>query len=378
MIDCVSLFAMTPFDRLLPSNRPPRVFVLFVIFLLLSVYSTKPQCSSVCYNEDNDSGRSIIAYATFEHFNSRINKLETQMIQLNETMKQYYISIDRTRVLLQLENIIKELFNRQSIVHSSVKELEKMVEVSNNNHNNSLTDPRIVNTMKKIEDIHDSMLHAKQIRSQMSNINTMITSLLGKLSDHALPLSSSLHSLQTQVNNLHIQSQRVNESIKHIDSSIRYYQHQCRLEPIYEEMNARITAQVQQQLSNLTCYPNISTLNNDVPEIDLPHDTSITSGSTLVKNSMIPSLDYALSTAGGRVIRDLTSSSYFPVEYHLDIMLRRMLIRAGYHALVRYVPVWTGLSLYKMLQLDEMVITPQVVLSISKQFIPCWPMQVWI
>jgi len=374
---------MTPFNRL-PRNRPPRVFGLFVIFLLLSVYSTKPQCSSICHNEDSDSGRIILAYdhrvnATFDHLNSRIIKLETQMIQLNETMKQYYMSIDRTRVFLQLENVMKELFIRQSVVHSAVKNLEQMVVVSNNNHNNSLIDPRIVNTMKKIDYIHDSLLQAQKIHSQMSHVNTMINSLLGKLSDHALPLSSSLHSLQTQVNNLHSQSQRVNESIKNIDSSIRDYQQHCRLEPIYEEMTARITAQVQQQISNLTCYPKTPIINNDVFEIDLPHDTtSIASVSTLVKDNRIPSLDYALSTAGGRIIRDLTSSSYFPVEYYLDTILKRMLIRTGFHALMSYVPAWTGQSLYKMLQLDELVITPHVVLSISKQFIPCWPMQVWI
>lgn len=378
----ICLFAMTPLDRLL-SNRTPRGLGLFVIVLLFCVYSTKPQCSSVCHNEDSDSGRIILAYdhrvnTTFDHFNSRIYKLETQMIQLNETMKQYYMSIDRTRALLHLESIMKELFIRQSVVHSSVKELEQKVVVSSNNYS---SDPRIVNTMRKIDDIHDRLLQAKQIHSQMSNINTIITSLLDKLSHHALPLSSSLHSLQTQVNNLHIQSQRVNESIKLVDTSIRYYQDHCQLESIYEEMSARITVQVQKQISNFTCYPNnISVANNDIlpVEIDLPHDTfsSIAAVSILLKDNKIPSLDYALSTAGGRIIRDLTSSSYFPVEYYLDTMLKRMLIRSGYHALVSYIPAWTGLSLYKLLQLDEIVITPQVVLSIDKQFIPCWPMQV--
>jgi len=355
------------------------------MLLLLSFYSTTPQCSSVSdgFHGNDHSERIVLSCdhrvnSTFEHFNIRIAKLETQMYQLNETMKQYYISIDRTRAIMYLDNIMKELFIRQAVVHSSVKELEKMVVISINNHNTS--DKKIENMMRNIDDIHGSLLQVKQIRNQISSINTIITSLLGKISDHILPLSTSLHSVQTQLDSLHNQSQRMNASIKHIDSSIRYYQHQCRLEPIYEEIKSRIIAEVQKQITNFTSYSNISVVNDeDIREIDVPYDTPIAVVSTLTKSrDMIPSLDYALSTAGGRILRGLTSSSYFPVEYHLDTILKRILFRTGFHSLVCYVPAWTGLSLYKMLQLDEMVITPQVVLSLNKYLIPCWPMQVWI
>ena len=386
---------------------------LIVIILLLFFYATKPQCSSVCDNCDGngDASRSpFLVYGqrindTFDHFNSRIAAVDARMIQLNETMRQYYISIDRSRSFLRLEAIMKELFIRQSVVHSSIIELQNIVVQAHLNHNNNsnhTSDRSIENIKKKVDDIHSNLQQASHIRDNMSTINTMIINLLNKISTHHNDIPLSRHKLFDQLTSLQSQSQRVNESIMNIESSLRNYQYLCQLEPIYEQMHNIIAVQVQQQLANFTCYDNTHiqdnitsfiddnvihdyiysshenhSLNNTFATTAVIEEAATSSARSMNISMMIPSMDYALSTAGGRIIRDLTASSYFPVEYHLDAMLRSMLVRNGYEAFSSYVPAWTGLSLYKMAQLNELIVTPDVVLTINKpNFVSSWPMLV--
>jgi hypothetical protein len=92
--------------------------------------------------------------------------------------------------------------------------------------------------------------------------------------------------------------------------------------------------------------------------------------------------DFALLSAGSRVVAEGTSDTYFPAEWSLESQLRSTLHWAGLrdtsvvHSAVQLLGVGTGRELYENLNLHKTVGVPEEALTADTHQGSCWPMKV--
>jgi hypothetical protein len=92
--------------------------------------------------------------------------------------------------------------------------------------------------------------------------------------------------------------------------------------------------------------------------------------------------DFALLSAGSRVVAEGTSETYFPAEWNLETQLRSTLLWAGLrdtsavHSAVQLLGMGTGRELYENLNLHKTVGVPEEALTADTHQGSCWPMKV--
>eukprot|EP01038_Epipyxis_sp_PR26KG_P005043 gene5043-7037_t len=360
--DAISKTIRTAIEPIIANYEQDKQDLLLKISKLEEIYQNSVKYVSLVYNHSVDTRLSI------DNIQKKYDELKSKLAYVQREQLKLNISSSALAINNRINLIETNLLAFQESFVSQISTLSSLSVIPSQSHTNSLhetTQTQLASYLKELivkfsdfklyknnlVNMKSQLVNVKQYSKQLSHTN-------GQFKNKIQELYDSLHNVRNEISdtteNL---SQCMNdkENFIPIINTILLDKLNGFVDEVKSVMEAECTSKLENEKEKLLKYMEQT--------VSKKSDTNI------------PSRDYALSSAGGQIVHNMTSATYFPPTKRIDETIKSFFKESGLPELNNYIPSIRGDKILNTLGIHIGVGTPEDAISLDTSLGSCWPVE---